>query len=200
MNIKLNKLNLIFLIFTFSSIYLTGLIVYQDYGLNIDDPYYRYNGDYFYNFVKEFLLGDISTSNFDFKKDLNIATPFLYEIIVSIICDILKISEPKKIYEVSHLTNFSIFFLSLIFLYNIILKRFKNKLLSILSVLILFLTPRIFSESFYNSRDIFFLSMTVVSIFFAQNYFNKNSFKNLVYCSLCFAQTYNIFIGSNKNY
>ena len=96
MNIKLNKLNLIFLIFTFSSIYLTGLIVYQDYGLNIDDPYYRYNGDYFYNFVKEFLLGDISTSNFDFKKDLNIATPVLYEIIVSIICDILKISEPKK--------------------------------------------------------------------------------------------------------
>ena len=37
MNIKLNKLNLIFLIFTFSSIYLTGLIVYQDYGLNIDE-------------------------------------------------------------------------------------------------------------------------------------------------------------------
>ena len=47
MNIKSNKFNLIFLIFTFSSIYLTGLIVYQDYGLNIDDLYYRNNGDYF---------------------------------------------------------------------------------------------------------------------------------------------------------
>ena len=99
----------------------------------------------FYNFVKEFLLGDISTSKFDFKKDINIATPALYEIIVSIICDILKISDPKEIYEVSHLTNFSIFFLSLIFLYNIILTRFKNKLLSILSVLIFIsLTKNIF--------------------------------------------------------
>ena len=29
--------------------------------------------------------------------------------------------------------------------------------------------------------------MTVVSIFFVQNYFNKNSFKNLVYCSIFFA-------------
>ena len=53
-----------------------------------------------------------------------------------------------------------------------------------ISILILFFTPRIFAESFYNSRDIFFLSLFIFNLCAAQNFLSKQNFITSTYFSL----------------
>ena len=43
-------------------------------------------------------------------------------------------------------------------------KYFKDKLISLIGLIILIFSPRFFAESFYNSKDIIFLSFFILSI------------------------------------
>jgi hypothetical protein len=100
------------------------------------------------------------------------------------IADIANIKDSKEIYQLSHLLNFMLFFISLIFFYKIIVFRFQSKLFSILGVIFLIMTPRIFSESFYNSRDIFFLSLFIFHMFFLINLIIKPTFYSCLLFSI----------------
>jgi len=62
-------------------------------------------------------------------------------------------------------------------------KRFSNNL-SLIGLLFLILSPRIFAESFYNIKDIVFLSFFIISLFFAINFLDKPSYKNIFFSSL----------------
>ena len=47
-------------------------------------------------------------------------------------------------------------------------------------------TPRIFSHSFYNSKDILFLSLIIIATYFCIELLKKFSFKNLIFsCVFC---------------
>ena len=48
----------------------------------------------------------------------------------------------------------------------------------------LFLTPRIFAESFYNTRDIFFMSLFLMNIYFSLKVLEKNNFQNILILSI----------------
>ena len=71
----------------------------------------------------------------------------------------------KQIYLFRHLYTFLIYFISLICFYFICLHIFKSKFLSILGVIMIFLYPRFFAESFYNNKDIMFSSLLLIAFF-----------------------------------
>ena len=97
--------------------------------------------------------------------------------------NMLAIEDSRNYFLLRHLFNFLIFFTSSIFFYLILRKRF-SKILSIVGFLFLILSPRIFAESFYNIKDLIFLSFFVISLFFAINFLDKSSYKNLFFSSL----------------
>jgi len=70
-----------------------------------------------------------------------------------------------NIHQISHMLNFCIFLLSCYFFYLLIYKRFSSKLLAYLAIVIILTTPRIFAESFYNARDLFYMSFLVINIY-----------------------------------
>ena len=75
-----------------------------------------------------------------------------------------------------HLITFLLFYLATIFFYLICRQRFKSYSLALLSTLFLILSPRIFAHSFYNSKDLAFLSIFIISIYTLEKFLQKRSF------------------------
>jgi hypothetical protein len=54
--------------------------------------------------------------------------------------------------------------------------------------------PRIFSDTFHNSKDLIFLSYLIISIFFGYKLIKKNSFKNIILFSIFTALSFGLKI------
>ena len=174
----------------FFFIYVIGLLIFKDYGLTLDDEHYRINGVYYKNFIKQYLNLLVSFNFTDLKllgKEIETGSlknhPVIFETILAFLADILKLSDTKSIYNLSHLLNFSIYSLSLFFFYKIIKNRYNSEIIGLLAILIIFVTPRFFAESFYNSRDIFFFSLFIFFLYTLQKLLNKNNTKNIILLS-----------------
>ena len=182
----------IFIYLVFSLIFLVGIAVYEDYGLTLDDEYYRKNGEFYYEYIKIlfsnkslYSLKDLELLSHKMLGDNSIINhPALFEILLAGFVDLFNIDSSKEIYNFSHLLNFLIFFLSLIFFYKLIFRKFNSVVYGLFSILILFFTPRIFAETFYNSRDIFFLSLFIFNICAGYNFLLNQNFKTSILFSL----------------
>jgi hypothetical protein len=185
-NIKYNN-SIIYVVFTL--IFIIGLVVYKDYGLTIDDEIYRKNGELYFEYIKLLLFTDIPVSIKDLSEKLigpnnPFAAPILFELPLAFFSFILNKTTTKEIYTLSHLANFLIFYTSLFFFYKLVKKEFNSTFYGITSIILLFFTPRVFAESFYNSRDIFFLSIFIFYIYSVKIFLEKENFKSLIYLSL----------------
>ena len=61
------------------------------------------------------------------------------------------------------------------FFYKIVFKRYKSYFLSVLAVVFLITSPRIFAESFYNTKDIGFMSLCIISTYYGINFIEKQN-------------------------
>ena len=173
---------LIFFIFL-----ITGIIIYDDYGISWDEYYHRINGFLSLNSIRRLFSLDIiypelvhSTKSFSETAKIY---GVIFDLPMAFIEKELFIDDSKNYFILRHLFNFLIFFISSIFFYFLLKKRFSNNL-SLIGLLFLILSPRIFAESFYNIKDIVFLSFFIISLFFAINFLDKPSYKNIFFSSL----------------
>ena len=77
-----------------------------------------------------------------------------------------------------------IFFLSSIFFFKLLNNRFVNFKISIIGTLFYILSPRIYGNSFYNNKDVLFLSLLTIAIYFCFKAFDNKNFKSLFLFSL----------------
>ena len=193
MQFKNIKTEQIIIYIFFLAIFLLGINIYSDYGLTLDDEVYLKNGEFYFEYIKIIFLGDnsdvLSKNIEDLSKELSgelnpFNAPVLFELPLVFITKILNINNSKEIYEHTHLFNFIIFFIALIFFFRFIDKKFNSTFYSLLSIVVLCFSPRIFAESFYNSRDIFFLSLFIFYLYAANNFLFKQNFKTVIYFSI----------------
>ncbi len=157
----------------------------KDFGVTLDDEIYYLNGLNTYNYVKNFLLGVTNSEiNVDAYRDKLKEWPIIFEFFLVFLSEVFGIKPINKIYLFSHQINFFIFCLSLIFFYKLINKRYNNFLFSFISIIFIILSPRIFGESFFNSRDIFFMSLFIFYIYFGYILLEKKNIKNIIIFSI----------------
>ena len=199
-NIKFNLfkkfLNSNSFVYLFFLIYLViGLTIYADYGISTDEPFNRMNGLISLKYVIDKLALPIDLSHLsieipDFKSysvssnKINIIYGVIFDLPLALIEVLFNIQDTRDIYLVKHLINFIVFFVSIIFFYLLINYHFKNNFLSIIGVLILILSPRIFAQSFYNPKDIIFLSLMIFATFFNLKLLNYNGIKFIILATL----------------
>ena len=184
LNLYLNKVKNIKLYFFI--IFITGWLIANDYGVNIDDNFYYSNGLTTYNYAKSFFINIFSSNTVDLSiyREKMLSYPVVFELFLFLICDLMNISESAKIYLVAAKINFIFFFISLILFYRIIRMRFNKLFLGVLGTTLIVFSPRIFSSSFFNTRDTFFLSLFICFVYFMYNFINKKNFKNIILLSL----------------
>ncbi len=85
----------------------------------------------------------------------------------------------SEIVYVRHILTHLYFIFSLFIFFKLILKLFQNYNLAIIAVLFLYLSPRIFAHSFFNTKDITFMSAFIISIYTMYNMLDKPNKKNV---------------------
>ena len=191
---KLEKYSIYIFIIGFFSI---CLIYIKDFGVTLDDEIYYLNGLHTYEYVKNLFLSILNKDiNIDLYKNKLKEWPITFEVFLVFLSDIIGIKNIDKVYLLSHQLNFIFFCTALIIFYKLVQKRFNNFYLSFLSILLIILSPRIFGESFYNSRDIFFMSLFIFYSYSAYILLDKKNYSNVIIFSILTALLINTKILS----
>lgn len=172
----------------FSILLLTGLLIFNQYGLSWDEGMqWKNNGYVNFNYV---VHGD---------KDALLASTDKYhgpafELTLVAIEKVFKLTDTRSVYLMRHLVNFMFFFVSVIFFYLAANKIFKNWKLALTGCVMYVLSPRIFAEAFYNSKDIITLAFFVISFYTLLLFHEKQTWKLAALHAMLCAYTIDIRI------
>jgi hypothetical protein len=78
-----------------------------------------------------------------------------------------------------HIATFFIFLIGVYFFYLLCLRRFKSVWLPLLGAVFLIVTPRMFADAFFNSKDIPTMVFFIISIYTLLLYLEKPSFRTI---------------------
>ena len=181
----LTKNKKIFLILIFFVIFIVGSLIYSDYGISIDEDNSRVNGFVSLKYVLDLFNFDLAS-----KVKSTISTPdihfydeqgngVVFELPLSLIEILFNLNDSREIFLLRHYCTFLIFYFSLIYLFKIINYRYNSFIFSILGVLFLVLSPRIFAQSFYNSKDIVFMSLNIITLYYGIIYLRQSNLNKI---------------------
>ena len=183
---------IIFLLF--STFFLVGLLTFKDYGISVDEEWHRISGFYFLNYILSFTsfdelknMVDIQLNEYDvfyFGTAFEIVAknPYhgvVFDLPLALIEVVFKIDDSKDYFHLRHLLTFLLFFVSSIFFYKLLLNRFLNYNIALIGTLFFVLSPRIYGHSFFNNKDIVFLSLAAIALYYCFKSLEKLSYKNL---------------------
>tara|TARA_Y100000590_G_scaffold461409_1_gene622900 strand:- start:508 stop:2172 length:1665 start_codon:yes stop_codon:yes gene_type:complete len=196
---------IIFLLF--STFFLVGLFTFKDYGISVDEEFNRISGLYWLNYILSFTsfdeLKNIVGVKLNEINDFTLGPAFevaannpyygvVFDLPLAFIEVIFKINDSQEYFYLRHLLTFILFFISTIFFYKLLLNRFLNYNIALIGTLFFVLSPRIYGDSFFNNKDIIFLSLTAIALYFCFKSLEKLSYKNLfifaIFASLATAQ------------
>jgi len=197
-NIQGNKL---FRILCVLGIALLSLYGFRDYGLTVDEPRQRNHLliQTKHIFMKAGLLhyapktvqeaADLQTYPYRFY-----GVAGQYPLLLLEYFPVIFSPEKPIFWELRHLYTRVIFLFSAATFFFINKRITKSKLVLFISMLLYMFHPRIFAHSFYNIKDLLFLSFMVFSMFFLIRFNEKTDFYNLFLLSIFSAFTINIRI------
>ena len=180
----------------FCSYFIIGINIYKDYGISIDEPFHRTSGFYWYlhiidNFFYNFTNIELLKNSYNrmewsqaFTQGLFLEYGPFFDLLAAFIEDILNLKNSHDIYHLKHFLNFFVFYISSIVFFYLIKNRFKSNILGFIAVLFYISSPRIFAGSFYNCKDIIFMSFIVFSLFFGLKILKSFKIKNIILFAL----------------
>lgn len=160
----------------FTILLLLGISVFTDYGVHNDEYTNQMLGKRNFDYILNVLEGkpsidtlSIFTSKHDFQHG-----PII-EIFLTFLQTVFDLKDSRDILFMRHICCFLIFYIGVIFFYKLCVGYFKSQATALLGCLFLVLSPRIFANSFYNTYDIPFLSLYIITLWTLQNWLNKNN-------------------------
>ncbi|RZO49669.1 MAG: hypothetical protein EVA76_01260 [Candidatus Pelagibacterales bacterium] len=191
-NKKISKNITYFLFFIF---FLVGLFTFKDYGMWTDEEFQRFSGFYWLNYVLSFTsfgeFKNLLTLKLNQIGDFTLPSPeyhpyygVIFDLPAAFLELIFKVDDPKNYFYLRHILNFILFFIGSIFFYKLLLNRFSNYSVSLIGTLFFVLSPRIYGSSFFNNKDVVFLSLISIALYYAFKAIDKPSYKNLLVFSM----------------
>jgi len=138
----------------FATSLVLGCVVFGDYGIAWDEPLQRDIGQQSFNYL---FKGDKTLNKFkdrDYGVAVELPLLFLEQTYLS--------HDTRDIYRMRHLTVYLFFLLSAFAFYLLIWILYRNRPLAVCGYLMLLLSPRIYAQSFFNSKDIPFMCMFIL--------------------------------------
>jgi len=143
-----------------------GLAVYKDYGISWDEPEQRLHGLQSYNYIFH--------GNQELFTTVSDHHGMGFELLLVIIEKLFRLSDTRDIYLMRHLFTHIFFLIGALSLYILAYRSFRNKFIACLGFIMLAFAPRLYAHSFFNTRDIPFLSMFIITLACCQVAFDKN--------------------------
>ncbi|MES2132691.1 MAG: glycosyltransferase family 39 protein [Bacteroidota bacterium] len=134
-----------------------GTCTASAYGMTWDELYQRTMGEVLYNYV--------------FKNDgYYLVSPDrdhgpLFEFVLVLIEKIGNMTSSRSLYIMRHTVTHLFFLISALCFYKLIFLLYNKRSLAILGFLFLVITPTIYGHSFFNSKDVPFLSLFIICFY-----------------------------------
>jgi hypothetical protein len=141
----------------FTALLLWGVVAFDDYGAAVDEPLYNQRGELT---VKYVLYGDRTLLSLPWR----FYGPVL-EVPAYLLERYLGLEDIRDILLLRHLFVFLVFLAGSIFFYLFCRMHFRSGWMGLAGGVLLASSPRILSDSFYNSKDIGFMSLFIVSMY-----------------------------------
>jgi hypothetical protein len=152
----------------FIGLLIIGLAVYDDYGISWDEEINHTTGLMSYNYI---FHKDQSLFEYSDKEN-----GVVVELPLILIEKALGLSDTRDIYLMRHLATFLLFYLSVCAFYFLGAKLTGSRRLALLGCVFLVFSPRIFADAFFNSKDICFMSMFIISMYTLVRYLERKTF------------------------
>ena len=127
---------------------------------NIQEYKYRFFGD---EYAFGNVMGDIKNVKISENHDKDHGMAAYYAFV-----PIFRLTgfDTRKSMYAWHIYSFLLYFAGLLALYGILKEVFKNPVISMIGTLSYYFTPRFFAEGHYNDKDIVFVSLIFIMVFF----------------------------------
>ena len=151
---------------------IVGLFIFRDFGISWDEGINRIGTALpEFNYV---FHGDQKTLLENSEKYHGPS----FELLLLSAERIAHVTDTRSIYLLRHFITFFFFWLSSLFLFLLARKLFTRDLVAIACVLMYVLSPRIFGESFFNSKDIGCLSFFTISLYTLHRFISRKTLWN----------------------
>lgn len=151
-----------------------GVSQFRNYGISYDEPAMRMHGIATAKYVAELIAPNLSnklsdnpiySSIQDASKHQDGAThQVFFELgLVFMEYQFGLTYDKKKLYEIRHLATFLFSSFGLIIFFAFLYWRFRSLRLSYLGIFLIVLSPRIFSDMFYNNKDMIFMTTYILA-------------------------------------
>ena len=168
---------------------LIGVFIFRDYGLGWDEPDQMETGrvSYVYAFHHDNSLYNFVNKDYGvaFEMPVWMAQMFIQKKFNATL---------KQQFYLKHLIIHLLFLFSIFCFYRINVTLFKNNAFAFLACAILIISPRIYGDSFHNSKDLTFLSANIITFYTFILFFKKHTLNTLIIHALTCAVATNLRI------
>ena len=170
----------------FATLLVLGLFLYDDFGISWDEPQQRIIGTVSYNYL---VHGSQFLKEFH-DRDYGV----VLELPLVLLEKGLSLQDSRQVYLMRHLCTFLIFFAGVWFFFRLASGYLRGWTWGLLAALWLVLSPRIFADAFYNSKDLPFLSVFIISIYTLRRFLVRPTWQTACWHGLVCAVLINLRI------
>lgn len=168
----------------FSVLLVVGLIITPKFGLSVDEPIQRQHRLVNLNYVAQKLgLADRLPVEIQTQMDMRIYPHKYYGIAAQsplLALEFFFHPNSRTYWVLSHYYTHAIFLISVVALYGALIKIQVPQTSALLTTLLYVLSPRIYAHSFYNIKDLLFLSLFMLALAALLYYLESKSWKTLL--------------------
>jgi hypothetical protein len=170
-----------FAYFSLAFILLLGTIIVPDFSISMDEPIERKHGVVAFDYLNQ-RFGLFPAVGKGTGDDLQTYDHRDYGMIFQLVAYglelILGINNSRDVFLLRHLLVFLLFWCSLVYFYKIIVWQYDDWKLGILGIAMLWLSPRIFADAFYNPKDMPLLSFSIIATYTMLVFLHRPSAKS----------------------
>lgn len=145
---------------------IVAFLTYKDYGISWDELDQRKIGTLTYNYISN---GNTDLFNYTYRwYGTGYELPLIY------LEKWFGLTDSQAVYFMRHLVTHILYLLSALAVYVIIFRSTRNMIVASICFLMMVLMPRIYAHSFFNTKDIPFLCLYIITLAIAQVAFDKN--------------------------
>jgi hypothetical protein len=136
--------------------------------------------------------------NYIFKGDKKLLTwvnrdyGVAFELPLVLLEKAFRLNDMRDVFLMRHFVSHIFFLISGYYLFLLINHLYKNAFLASIGFLMLVLNPTLYGHSFFNSKDIPFMGMFIISLYYTVKSFSFKSTKNFVVLGVCLALLINM--------
>ncbi|MBL4734504.1 MAG: glycosyltransferase family 39 protein [Flavobacteriales bacterium] len=149
-----------------------ALFSFDEYGIGWDELRQRETGMINWRYIFSDDPGLLTYQD----RDYGVA----FELPLVMIEKTFNLTDTRDVYLMRHLVTHLFFLLGAFFCFKLVDFLYQNKLLATVAFLLIVLHPRLYAHSFFNSKDIPFMSMFVICLYFNAIAFRKKTVNHFI--------------------